>query len=139
MALRKIRKVLIANRGEIALRVMRTVQELGLDAVVIYEKPDRNAYYVRLADDAGQLMTLPAQVQVCTVDLIDIRPLTPADFVAACIADTTPGDEAGYFGWHLANPRHVRPVPHKGKLNVYRTPAGCDPLPDGMHYLDFLP
>ena len=52
MAIRKIKKVLIANRGEIALRIMRTVQELGLDAVVIYEKPDRNAYYVRLADDA---------------------------------------------------------------------------------------
>ena len=52
MAIRKIKRVLIANRGEIALRIMRTVQELGLDAVVIYEKPDRKAYYVRLADDA---------------------------------------------------------------------------------------
>ena len=49
---RIIKKVLIANRGEIALRIMRTVQELGLDAVVIYEKPDREAYYVRLANDA---------------------------------------------------------------------------------------
>ena len=49
---RKIEKVLIANRGEIALRIMRTVQELGLGAVVIYEKPDRDAYYVRLANDA---------------------------------------------------------------------------------------
>jgi pyruvate carboxylase subunit A len=49
---KKIKKVLIANRGEIALRIMRTVQELGLDAVVIYEKPDREAYYVRLANDA---------------------------------------------------------------------------------------
>ena len=49
---RKIKKVLIANRGEIALRIMRTVHEMGLDAVVIYEKPDREAYYVRLANDA---------------------------------------------------------------------------------------
>jgi acetyl-CoA carboxylase biotin carboxylase subunit len=49
---KKIKKILIANRGEIALRIMRTVQELGLDAVVIYEKPDREAYYVRLANDA---------------------------------------------------------------------------------------
>jgi acetyl-CoA carboxylase biotin carboxylase subunit len=48
----KIKKVLIANRGEIALRIMRTVKELSLDAVVIYEKPDSDAYYVRLADDA---------------------------------------------------------------------------------------
>jgi acetyl-CoA carboxylase biotin carboxylase subunit len=49
---KKIKKILIANRGEIALRIMRTVQEMGLDAVVIYEKPDREAYYVRLANDA---------------------------------------------------------------------------------------
>jgi acetyl-CoA carboxylase biotin carboxylase subunit len=49
---KKINKVLIANRGEIALRIMRTVHEMGLDAVVIYEKPDREAYYVRLANDA---------------------------------------------------------------------------------------
>ena len=49
---RKIKRVLIANRGEIALRIMRTVQELGLGAVVIYEKPDRDAYYVRLANEA---------------------------------------------------------------------------------------
>ena len=49
---RKITKVLIANRGEIALRIMRTVREMSLNAVVIYEKPDADAYYVRLADDA---------------------------------------------------------------------------------------
>jgi acetyl/propionyl-CoA carboxylase alpha subunit len=49
---REVRKVLIANRGEIALRIMRTVHEMGLGAVVIYEKPDREAYYVRLANDA---------------------------------------------------------------------------------------
>ena len=49
---KQIKKVLIANRGEIALRIMRTVQEMGLDAVVIYEKPDREGYYVRLANDA---------------------------------------------------------------------------------------
>ncbi len=49
---KKIKKVLIANRGEIALRIMRTVKELSMNAVVIYEKPDSDAYYVRLADDA---------------------------------------------------------------------------------------
>jgi len=49
---KKIKKVLIANRGEIALRIMRAIKELSLEAVVIYEKPDSEAYYVRLADDA---------------------------------------------------------------------------------------
>lgn len=47
-----IRKVLIANRGEIALRILRTVKELAKDAVVVYEKPDSEAYYIRLADSA---------------------------------------------------------------------------------------
>jgi pyruvate carboxylase subunit A len=49
---KKIRKVLIANRGEIALRIIRTVKELNLDAVAVYEKPDSEAHYIRLADDA---------------------------------------------------------------------------------------
>ena len=49
---KKIKKVLIANRGEIALRILRTVKELSMDSVVIYEKPDTEAYYIRLADDA---------------------------------------------------------------------------------------
>jgi acetyl-CoA carboxylase biotin carboxylase subunit len=50
--LRKIKKVLIANRGEIALRIIRTVKELGLEVVAVYEKPDSEAHYIRLADDA---------------------------------------------------------------------------------------
>ncbi|HOF05328.1 MAG TPA: biotin carboxylase N-terminal domain-containing protein [Syntrophales bacterium] len=49
---RKIKKVLIANRGEIALRIMRTVQEMSLDVVVIYEQADSDAYYVRQANEA---------------------------------------------------------------------------------------
>ncbi|MCX7982411.1 MAG: ATP-grasp domain-containing protein [Syntrophales bacterium] len=52
MASRRIKRVLIANRGEIALRIMRTVKEMELEAVVVYEKPDSDAYYVRLADHA---------------------------------------------------------------------------------------
>jgi pyruvate carboxylase subunit A len=49
---RKIKKVLIANRGEIALRIIRTVKELGLEAIAVYEKPDSESNYIRLADDA---------------------------------------------------------------------------------------
>lgn len=94
---------------------------------------------VKVEDDTGQLLTLPTQIQVCTVDLIDIKPLTPADFPAACLHDWEAGDEAEMYAWHLANPRHVRPVPHKGKLSIYRTPEGCEHLPAEMHYLDFLP
>lgn len=49
---KKMKKLLVANRGEIALRIIRTAKEVGLDTVAVYEKPDREAYYLRFADEA---------------------------------------------------------------------------------------
>ncbi len=46
------KRILIANRGEIALRVIRACRELGIEAVAIYSEADRNAAYLRLADQA---------------------------------------------------------------------------------------
>ena len=47
--------VLVANRGEIAVRVLRTVQRLGLKSAVVYHAADRHAPAVRMADHAVEI------------------------------------------------------------------------------------
>ena len=50
--MKQFHKVLIANRGEIALRIMRTCRAMGLGTVAIYADPDRHTPFVRAADEA---------------------------------------------------------------------------------------
>ncbi|MCR4267442.1 acetyl/propionyl/methylcrotonyl-CoA carboxylase subunit alpha [Nitratireductor sp. ZSWI3] len=53
------RKILIANRGEIAIRVMRTARRMGIATVAVYSDADRNAQHVRMADQAVRIGAAP--------------------------------------------------------------------------------
>ena len=63
-------KILIANRGEITCRIIRTCQKLGIGTVAIYSEADRDALHVKLADDARLVGEAPPQQSYLDIDKI---------------------------------------------------------------------
>jgi len=93
------RRVLIANRGEIALRIIRACHELGVEAVCVYSKADADAPYLRLADRAICIGEAPARDSylnmsrlIAAAEIADVDAIHPgygflaerADFAQVC-------------------------------------------------------
>jgi len=77
-----IRKVLIANRGEIAIRVMRSCRELGLITVGVFSEADRKSMHVRYADEAYCIGPAPSRESYLNIDnIIDAAKKSGADAI----------------------------------------------------------
>lgn len=82
----KMKKILVANRGEIAIRVMRSAKEMGISTVAVYSEADRMARHVRYADEAVCLGAPPSSQSYLLGDKI----------IEACISLGVDGIHPGY-------------------------------------------
>ncbi|CAN5718964.1 acetyl/propionyl/methylcrotonyl-CoA carboxylase subunit alpha [soil metagenome] len=75
------KKILIANRGEIAVRVIAACRELGVQTVAVFSDPDRESRHVQLADEQWRLEGQPARVYLDHAQILDIAKQAKVDAV----------------------------------------------------------
>ena len=76
------KKVLVANRGEIAVRILRACEERGLQTVAVYSEADRNALHVRYANEAFLIGPPPSSQSYLRIDkIIDVAKRSGADAI----------------------------------------------------------
>ncbi len=77
-----INKVLIANRGEIAVRVIRAARDEAISSVAVYADPDRDSLFVKLADEAFSLVgQTAAETYLDAAKILDIAKQAGADAI----------------------------------------------------------
>ncbi len=112
-------KILIANRGEIAVRVIRAARELGITTVAVYSELDRNALHVRLADEAFALGGQTAAESYLNTDAI----------VKAIAESAADGVHPGY-GFFSENADFARTINDMGVAFIGPPPTAVDVMGD---------
>jgi acetyl-CoA carboxylase biotin carboxylase subunit len=116
-----MQKILIANRGEIALRIMRSAREMGIKTVAIYSEADRNALFVRYADEAVCVGPPPSAQSYLQADKI----------IAVCKELGVDGIHPGY-GFLSENADFARKVRTAGITFIGPSPESMDMMGDKL-------